>query len=556
MVTTPAWTSWGASQPPLPRTAQALLRKAFGTLSPQRPVPIEQAQLEPSRLPAAVRDQLLDALGVDGLRDDDATRARHAGGQSYIDIVRRRRGDAIEAPDAVLLPADAEAVAAVLTLCSQAAVAVVPWGGGTSVVGGLSSLRGDCESVVALDLCRMDRLLDVDETSLIATFEPGIRTPEAEAALAEHGLMLGHVPQSFERASLGGYVVTRSAGQASTGRGRIDDLLVGCRMATPIGELVLPAIPGSAAGPDLRRLVLGSEGTFGVLTQVSLRVRRIPATRRYEGWVVPTWDAGLQLLRRLAQDGPRPDIVRLSDPEETRVSLALSGTGGLQRRALDGWLRLRHAAGGCLLVVGYEASAADIRHRRRGVRRMLRQANAVPLGTGAGKSWEQHRFAAPYLRDTLLDSGVLAETLETAATWTRLPGLYEGVREALAGSLTRAGRQPLIGCHVSHLYPTGASLYLTVLSPADTGHEVEQWSVAKQAANVALVAAGGTVTHHHAVGTAHRDAVWNDLGGEAGVGVDALRAIKHALDPRGILNPGKLLPPTTDSQSQQDEMSR
>jgi alkyldihydroxyacetonephosphate synthase len=542
MAPTPAWTAWSDTQPPLPRTARALLRESFGSVQPQQAARIEQAQLAASRLPAEVRGQLADALGNDAVCDDDATRARHAGGQSYVDIVRRRHGDAGDAPDAVLLPADADAVAAVLEICSRAGVAVVPWGGGTSVVGGLSSLRGGCESVVALDLSRMDRLLAVDETSLLATFEPGIRTPQAEAALATHGLTLGHVPQSYERASLGGYVVTRSAGQASTGRGRIDDLLVGCRMATPIGELVLPAVPGSAAGPDLKRLVLGSEGTLGVVTEVTLRVRRIPATRRYEGWVLPTWDTGLELLRRIAQDGPRPDIIRLSDPDETRVSLALSGTGGLKRLALERWLRLRGASGGCLLVVGYESSPSDVWHRRRGVRRALRAAHAVPLGAGAGKSWERHRFSAPALRDTLMDSGVLAETLETAATWTKLPGLYDGVRKALSNSLTRDGRPPLVGCHVSHLYPTGASLYFTVLAVAETRREVEQWTAAKHSANAAIVAAGGTASHHHAVGTAHRDSVGADLGGDAGVGVAALRAVKQTLDPRGILNPGKLLP--------------
>jgi alkyldihydroxyacetonephosphate synthase len=392
-------------------------------------------------------------------------------------------------------------------------------------------------------------LLEVDPTSLLATFEPGIRTPQAEAALATHGLTLGHVPQSYERASLGGYVVTRSAGQASTGRGRIDDLLVGCRVLTPVGELVLPAVPGSAAGPDLKRLVLGSEGTLGVVTEVTLRVRRIPAARHYEGWVLPTWQAGLEAMRAIAQDGPRPDIIRLSDPDETRVSLALSGTGGLKRRALEGWLRLRGASGGCLLVAGYESSAADVRHRKRAVRRALRTARGVPIGSGAGKSWERHRFSAPALRDTLLDTGVLAETLETAATWTSLPGLYGAVRGALTGTLTRDGRPPLVGCHVSHLYPTGASLYFTVLAAADAGNEVEQWMAAKHAANDAIVAAGGTVTHHHAVGTAHRDTVWADLGGDAGVGVAALRAVKHALDPAGILNPGKLLPSEPGAQA-------
>jgi alkyldihydroxyacetonephosphate synthase len=536
------WTSWGADQPPLPRSARTLLKDALGTLTPQQPLTIDRAIIPTSALPESVKNDLTTALGGDAVKDDDATRARHAGGQSYADLIRRRRGDASDAPDAVLLPSTTAQIGDVLRICSAARVAVVPWGGGTSVVGGLSSLRGQSESVVALDLSRLDKLISVDEVSLTATFEPGIRTPAAEAALAAHGLTLGHVPQSYERASLGGYVVTRSAGQASSGHGRIDDLLVGCRLMTPRGELALPAMPGSAAGPDLRRLVLGSEGTLGVVTEVTLRVRLLPVKTRYEGWVARSWDEGIAIMRRIAQEGPKPDIVRLSDSEETRVSLALSGTAGLKRRALDTWLRVHGVRGGCLIIVGFEGTARDVHHRRHEVRRHLRNGHAVSLGTSVGKSWKHHRFAAPYLRDTLLDAGVLAETLETATTWTQLRALYDGVGTALTKSLRVDGKPPLIGCHISHLYPTGASLYFTVLGHADSGREIEQWAVAKHAANAAIVAAGGTASHHHAVGTAHREIVATDLGGTDNVGVEALRAMKAYLDPAGILNPGKLLP--------------
>jgi alkyldihydroxyacetonephosphate synthase len=519
-----------------------MLKDALGSLTPQQPVAVERATVAASRLPAEVKAALIDALGAAAVVDDDAARARHAGGQAYADLIRRRSGDASDAPDTVLLPGSAAGIADVLRICSAANVAVVPWGGGTSVVGGLSALRGDCDAVVALDLARLDRLVSVDEVSLTATFEPGIRTPAAEAALAEHGLTLGHVPQSYERATLGGYVVTRSAGQASSGRGRIDDMLVGARLVTPRGELVLPAMPGSAAGPDLRRLVLGSEGTLGIVSEVTLRVQPIPAATRYEGWVARSWDDGARIMRRLAQEGPKPDIVRLSDPDETKVSLALSGTAGLKRRGLDGWLRLHGIRGGALIIVGYEGSARDVRHRRREVRRVLRAERAVTLGTSAGNSWVHHRFTAPYLRDTLLDAGVLAETLETATTWAQLPGLYTGVGDALKKALPHNGKPPLIGCHISHIYPTGASLYFTVLAHADSGREIAQWAAAKHAANQAIVAAGGTASHHHAVGTAHREIVATDLGGTDGVGVEALRALKAHLDPAGILNPGKLLP--------------
>jgi alkyldihydroxyacetonephosphate synthase len=308
------------------------------------------------------------------------------------------------------------------------------------------------------------------------------------------------------------------------------------RLTTPRGELVLPPQPGSAAGPDLRRLLLGSEGTFGVVTEVTVRVHRRPQRRHYEGWMVRDWETGLELLRRIAQDGPRPDITRLSDPLETGVSFTMSRAGGLARAALERYLHLRMMSAGCLLITGYEGSDADVAYRREKVRALSRQAHALSLGKAAGQAWEHSRFAAPALRDTLLDAGALVETLETAATWTQLPVVYDAARTALHATLGRA----VIGCHVSHLYTSGASLYFTVLALARPGGEIEQWSAAKAAANDAIVAAGGTITHHHGVGTAHRDHVTADLGGELGVAV--LRAVKAVVDPNGVMNPGKLLP--------------
>ena len=533
---TATWTTWADDQPKLSGSTLTMLEQLVGPLTAGSAVPIEHAKVRPSTLPPSAHTALTQALGDDAVLVDDRSRAEHSGGQSYVDIVRRRHGDTSAAPDAVVLPADADAVAHVLRVCSEQHVAVVPWGGGTSVVGGLESLRGECVAVVALDLRRLDQLLAVDAESRTATFQPGIRTPAAEAALAEHGFTLGHVPQSYERASLGGYVVTRSAGQASSGYGRIDDLVVGLRLATPVGELVLPAVPGSAAGPDLRRLVLGSEGTLGVVTEVTLRVRPRPKTRRYEGWMMPSWDRGLAALRELAQRRDHPDITRLSDPDETQISLSMSGSGGMTRRMLAAYLRRRGVADGCLVIVGFEGDDEDVQHRRRATKRVLRSAGGVGLGQRVGRAWEHGRFSGPRMRDSLLDAGVLAETLETANTWHGLPATYDAVRTALQTSLGRA----VVGCHVSHLYETGASLYFTVLAAADRGREAEQWNAAKLAANDAIVRTGATITHHHAVGTAHRDHMAAELGD---VGVAALRAVKTQLDPAGILNPGKLLPP-------------
>jgi alkyldihydroxyacetonephosphate synthase len=491
----------------------------------------------PSRLPAAARAQLVAAVGDTHVRTDAPARLSRAGGQSYVDLIRRRAGT-IVAPDAVVEPAEAAEVLAVLRIAAAEGAAVVPYGGGTSVVGGLEALRAELPAVIALDVGRLDRVVDVDPANLTATLAAGMRAPAAEAVLAEHGLTLGHFPQSFERASIGGFVATRSAGQASTGYGRIDDLVVGLRLATPEGEIVLAAQPASAAGPDLRRLVLGSEGAFGVVTEATLRVHPAPASTAYRGWMLPSFGAGLDVLRSLAQRGPLPTIVRLSDPAETRIGLRLTGPGHLTRAGLHRYLALRGVAAGCLLVAGFEGAAREVRRGHHALGRVLGRAGAVSLGAPAGNSWERGRFGAPYLRDALLDAGVLVETLETATTWSRLPRLYAAVDAALRDSLAAQDTRPMVGCHVSHVYPTGASLYFTVLARQRRGAEVEQWERAKSAATRAIIAAGGTVSHHHGIGTAHAPYLAAE---DSALGLAALRAVKARLDPAGVLNPGKLL---------------
>ena len=301
-------------------------------------------------------------------------------------------------------------------------------------------------------------------------------------------------------------------------------------------------MPGSAAGPDLRRLVLGSEGTLGIVTEVTLRVQPIPAATRYEGWVARSWDDGVRIMRRLAQEGPKPDIVRLSDRDETAVSLALSGTAGLKRRGLDGWLRVHGIRGGCLIIVGFEGSSRDVRHRRqRGPSTAARRARG-DLGARAPElvgAPPVRRAVPPRHLARRRRAGRDARDRDHLVTAARP---VSAVSDALKNSLPHNRKPPLIGCHISHLYPTGGSLYFTVLAHAESGREIEQWSAAKHAANEAIVAAGGTASHHHAVGTAHREIVATDLGGTDGVGVEALRALKAYLDPAGILNPGKLLP--------------
>jgi alkyldihydroxyacetonephosphate synthase len=528
-----SWYGWGerGRRHELPPRLRRLLAEECG-LSGRRtlPVPPADVRVRPCELTDEARRDLASAVGETHVRTDREARLRHAGGKSYLDLLRRRRGDAEDAPDGVVLPADHGEVLAVLRACVRHRVAVVPFGGGTSVVGGVEPVRGPFPAVVALDLRRLDRVVEVDEDSLTARLEAGLRGPAAETALAGHGLTLGHFPQSFAHASIGGYAATRSAGQASSGYGRFDEMVLAMRVATPEGTVEVGRGPASAAGPDLRALFLGSEGVLGVVTEVTVRVRRQPELRRYEAWSFPSFGSGVRAVRGLAQGGALPDVVRLSDPGETRVNLAMAGpAASLLRR----YLALRGHPAGCLLVLGWEGGARRVSTRRSEAARALRNAGGVSLGSRPGRAWERHRFDGPYLRDDLLDAGALVETLETATTWSGL--------EALA--------EPVVMSHVSHVYPTGASLYFTVVAARRTGAgtddgsdaraEEEQWLAAKQAAGQAIAAQAATITHHHGVGLDHRSWLTAEVGD---LGVEALRALKARLDPAGILNPGKLLP--------------
>jgi len=539
------WWGWGEDghDGPLSPGAQALLAEQIGPLPAghRDPVALEDVRLPEPALPAAARELLVAAVGAEHVREDRLARVTHAAGRGYHDLVRLRAGDASGAPDAVVYPGDAAEVAAVLRACGEAGVAVVPFGGGTSVVGGVEPLRGRFPAVVALDLARLDRLLAVDPVSLTATVQPGMTGPALEEALAEHELTLGHFPQSFEFSTVGGWVATRSSGQASTGYGRIDALVLALRVATPSGEIATRAVPASAAGPSLRELLVGSEGTLGVIVEATLRVRARPSVRRYEGFSLPRFAAGADAFRALVQAGAAPDVMRLSDARETQVSLALSGGDALTTRALKGYLRARGHGDGCLAIVGWAGtSEAELRRRRAAGARLLRAHGAVVLGTQVGHAWEHGRFHAPYLRDELLAHGVMVETLETATTWDRLLPLHDAVAGAIDGALRERGTPPVVMCHVSHVYRAGASLYFTFVARQQASEELEQWHAAKAAASDAILAGGGTITHHHAVGRDH--APW--LPGEVGeLGIELLRAAKATLDPAGIMNPAKLVDP-------------
>jgi len=531
------WWGWGdpAVEPSLDGEALAALREWTGDLTPApRAGAIEEVELpDPRALPSA----LVEAVGGDAVFTAAEDRLRHAAGRGYADLVRLRGGRLDAAPDAVLLPADADAVRRVLHVCAAEGVAVVPFGGGTSVVGGVEPLRGPHSRLVSLDLTRL-REIEVDRRSLTARLGAGLRGPEAEEALAAHGLTIGHFPQSFEYATVGGFAATRSAGQASSGYGRFDDLVTAVRLVAPAGDLHTLETSHTAAGPSLRELVVGSEGVLGVIPDVTVRVRPAPRQRRYEGWMAESFEAGTEVVRALAQGPGLPAVIRVSDEDETRASLALAGPRGAVGALFGRYLRLRGRVAGALIVVGFEGDEEAVARQRALAVRGLRRGGAAYLGQAAGRSWEHGRFHGPYLRDTLMDIGAMVETLETSHTWSRLRDLRAAVGGAIRDSLAAHGTPGLVMCHLSHAYADGASLYFTFIAAARTGAELDQWAAVKRAASEAIVSAGGTITHHHAVGRDHAPYMEAEVGD---TGLDVLRAVKERLDPAGVMNPGKLL---------------
>ncbi|HET6154491.1 MAG TPA: FAD-binding oxidoreductase [Marmoricola sp.] len=517
------WSRWGdpTQAGPLAESAFTLVDSFIGTRD--TPAVAEADVVLSAPLDDTLVAELAAIVGAEHVLTDHETRLHRTRGKSTPDLLKLRAGDGSDSPDAVVRPADHGQVVGVMDWCVRRHVALVPFGGGTSVVGGLAAQRDGFAGVVSLDLIRFDKLVEVDHTSMTAILEPGLRGPQAEALLQAEGVTLGHYPQSFEYASIGGFAVTRSSGQSSAGYGRFDSLVVGLTVATPQGTLELGSSPSNAAGPDLRELVMGSEGTFGVVTAVKARVRPIPVAKAFESWRFETFVDGAAAMRTLVQAGILPTVLRLSDENETAINLAKPADVGGE------------TAGGCLMITGYEGTAASVEAKRAAVSALLVGLGGASLGTEGGRAWAEGRFHGPYLRDSLLDVGVLVETMETVTFWSNLDHVYTSVKDAVTASL---GDGSLVLCHISHVYETGASLYFTVAAKAEDD-ALSQWLAAKAAVSAAMVHNGASITHHHAVGRDHKPWLAEEIGP---VGVQILRAVKAELDPTGVLNPGVLIP--------------
>jgi alkyldihydroxyacetonephosphate synthase len=460
---------------------------------------------------------------------DAHARASHALGKSYADVVRGFRGRFEHPPDLVVRPRGEADVERVLEWCSGERIAAIPFGGGTSVVGGVTpQLAGVYNGVVSVDLRALDRVLEVDEVSRAACIQAGALGPALEAQLGERGLTLRHFPQSFEYSTLGGWIATRAAGHFATLWTHIEDFVESVRAITPAGVWESRRLPGSGAGVSPDRMLSGSEGTLGVITHAWVRVQPRPSQRSSTGVRFASLLAGAECVRAISQAGLHPSNCRLLDPGEAALTMAGDGS---------------HA----LLVLGFESADHPVDEAMaRALELCAAHGGAVsePRDAGGGdavSSWRDAFLGAPYARDALVAMGVLAETFETAITWERFPSFHERVGAATQEAVRAVcGGDGRVFCRFTHVYPDGPAPYFTVLAPARRGEEVEQWAAIKQAASDAIIAEGGTITHHHAVGRDHRP--WYDRQRPEPFAI-ALRGAKSALDPAGIMNPGVLIDP-------------
>ncbi|HEX5751225.1 MAG TPA: FAD-binding oxidoreductase [Archangium sp.] len=492
--------------------------------------PATSLRLPPSRV--APPESLADLCSV-----DEADRAAHTYGKGYGDLVRGFHGDFSSAPDFVARPRSEEDVRAVMDWCGDHHVALIPFGGGTSVVRGVEAAIGNgFRGAVSLDLRRLDRVVEVDPISRSARIQAGATGPVLKSQLASHGFTLRHFPQSFEFSTLGGWIATRAGGHFATLYTHIDDLVQSTRMLTPRGLYETRRLPASGAGPAPDRLVLGSEGTLGVITEAWVRLQSRPRFRASASVHFPGFDVAVRAVRELSQSGLHPSNCRLLDAQESFLNGVAEDGSSVLVLAFESADHPLHAWMERALAITVEHGGEC----REGARYRSDEAGAQPRASGAAESWRSAFIEAPYLQNVMVSLGVIADTFETACTWDRFDSLHGAILEAVREALGRICGGGTVSCRFTHVYPDGPAPYYTFLAPAKRGGELAQWMALKQAASEAISTHGGTITHHHAVGRLHRP--WYDRERPEPFAL-ALKAVKGALDPQGILNPGVLVGP-------------
>ncbi|MCP4360317.1 MAG: FAD-binding oxidoreductase [Chloroflexi bacterium] len=526
------WNGWGddTTSYPLPPNGVALLNEWIGPGTRPQDVKLTDvlAQVPKSRLPAHKL-----------IQTEPEIRARHARGQSLPDMIATRSGQQLIFPDGVAMPTSDDEVTDLIRLADTHDLRLIPYGGGTSVVGHINPEAGKAP-VLTVNLQRLNRLRHFDETSHLATFGAGIQGPDLEAQLRARGFTLGHFPQSFELSTLGGWIATRSSGQQSLGYGRIENLFLGGQLQSPIGMLEMLPFPASAAGPDLRQLALGSEGRLGIITAATMRVSPLPERENFHAVFFPDFASGQTAVRHIAQARLPLSMMRLSTAVETTTTLALAGHEKLIN-TMEKLLTLRHIGEEkCLLLLGFTGAEPIVKTSRKAALEITGEHGGIHIGQKFGKQWHKGRFRSPYLRNALWEIGYGVDTLETAAPWANIPPMIQAIETALQQAAAQFEETIHVFTHLSHMYPTGGSVYTTYLFRLGSKPEItlQRWQAMKTAASKAIVANQGTISHQHGVGVDHA----HYLAAEKGeLGLTALGDLLHHFDPQGIMNPGKLI---------------
>ena len=526
------WNGWGDDTVlyPLAPAAERFLVEQIGAGTPVRGAGLQEvlARIPESRLP---ENSLFTT--------DPEQRLRHARGQSLPDWIALRTGSINSFPDGVAFPENDLNVAELIQYAGRSGTRLIPYGGGTSVVGHINPVAGE-QPVLTVNMRRMNRLRAFNEQDLLATFGAGISGPELEAQLRARGCTLGHYPQSFEYSTLGGWIVTRSKGQQALLYGRIEDLYAGGTLLTPAGSLALPPHPASAAGPDLRHLVLGSEGRMGFITEAAVKVSMLPDVEEFHGLFFPDFSSGQTAVREMVQSKLPLSMLRLSTPVETETTLVMAG----HERAiglLSRYLNLRGISQErALLLVGLSGSERIVSAAQKEAFAIAKRNGGILVGKQFGDQWRKSRFRSPYLRNTLWEKGYAVDTLETAVPWHRVDEMLEGIENAIRRAIEPARERVHVFSHLSHLYSSGASVYVTyIFRLADDAQEtLARWLAMKTAASTAIVTGGGTISHQHGVGLDHKPYLAAEKGK---LGIDLINDALRTADPGGIMNPGKLL---------------
>jgi alkyldihydroxyacetonephosphate synthase len=511
------------------------------------PVPIEVVQLRDAIRHDGFLADLQRSMRTDQICDSRRERVIHAYGKGFRDLFRMRHGMAEGAPDLVLYPESEGDVLVTLRAAARHDVVIIPFGGGSNIAGCLERSESR-RMAVSLDMRRMRRVLAVDAESCTARIEAGAFGPDLEEQLNAHGLTLGHFPDSFLHSTLGGWIATRSAGMQSDKYGKIEDMVIALRMVTPVGVLATRTVPKSSNGIDVNHMCIGSEGTLGVITEATMRVHPRPAARRTLGYLFPDFEAGIEAMHECVRKECVPSMLRLSDPDKTALSLAFrppsSGLSQAVSKVMKGYLRAKgfDFARASLMLTTFEGGKEGVEHQQSRVNAIYRRLGAVDMGSGSGKSFESSKYDFPHIRDFLLDRGITSDVSETSTVWRNLVPLYQATTAELRAAIVNSGVRPWVGCHISHTYQTGASLYLTFAFRQQHGSEIPQYLHAKRTVQQSFIDHGATLSHHHAVGTEHLPWLSDDI---SPVGVMAVAAIKAGLDPDNIMNPGRLRPCAT-----------